>query len=172
LAEEIEQKSPAVAAEVWAKLSQSFWTTGRIDLALKYSGEALALRPDDHKAQTNLAYAEVVSGDAEELPVNLPNNGNVDNLADDAVVEIMGIADNAGVRGRDRTAVPGIMGEYLRRINVAQEWTVDAALSGNAELVLEAMLADPLAAQLSYENVVAMTGDMLAATARWLPQFA
>jgi alpha-galactosidase/6-phospho-beta-glucosidase family protein len=114
----------------------------------------------------------IVSGEAQQLPVNLPNAGNVDNLADDAVVEIMGVADNSGVRGRDRTAVPGIMGEYLRRINVAQEWTVEAALSGNAELVLEAMLADPLAAQLSYENVVAMTGDMLAATARWLPQFA
>ena len=41
-----------------------------------------------------------------------------------------------------------------------------------AELVLEAMLADPIAAQLSYENVVAMTDEMLAATARWLPQFA
>jgi alpha-galactosidase len=114
----------------------------------------------------------MVSGEAQQLPVNLPNAGNVDNLADDAVVEIMGVADDSGVRGRDRTAVPGIMGEYLRRINVAQEWTVEAALSGNAELVLEAMLADPLAAQLSYENVIAMTGDMVAATARWLPQFA
>ena len=46
---------------------------------------------------------------------------------DGAVVEIMGVADGAGVRGRDKTTVPGIMGEFLRRINVVQEWTVEAA---------------------------------------------
>jgi alpha-galactosidase len=113
----------------------------------------------------------LVTGDAQHLPVNLPNAGNVDNLAEGAVVEIMGIADSTGVRGRDNTAVPGIMGEYLRRINLVQEWTVEAALTGNRELVLEAMLADPLGAQLAYENVVAMTEEMLDATARWLPQF-
>ena len=57
-----------------------------------------------------------------------------------------------GVRGRDRTTVPGIMGEFLRRINVVQEWTVEAALTGDRELVLEAMMADPMAAQLPYDE--------------------
>jgi alpha-galactosidase/6-phospho-beta-glucosidase family protein len=88
------------------------------------------------------------------------------------VVEIMGVADDTGVRGRDKTTVPGVMGEFLRRINVVQEWTVEAALTGDRDLVLEAMLADPLAAQLPFERIVAMTGEMLAATAPWLPQFA
>ncbi len=60
----------------------------------------------------------MVSGKARALPVNLPNAGNVTNLADGAVVEIMGIADGDGVRGRDRATVPGIMGEFLRRINI------------------------------------------------------
>src|SRR5437868_13363764 len=72
----------------------------------------------------------MVTGTPRALPVNLPNRGNVTNLADDAVVEIMGIADAAGVQGRDTTTVPGIMGEYLHRVNVAQEWTVEAALTG------------------------------------------
>ena len=89
----------------------------------------------------------MVTGNARALPVNLPNAGNVTNLADDAVVEIMGVADGAGVRGRDTTTVPGIMGEFLRRINAVQEWTVEAALTGDRTLVLEAMLADPMAAQ-------------------------
>ncbi|HET9730780.1 MAG TPA: hypothetical protein VFR41_15220, partial [Acidimicrobiia bacterium] len=114
----------------------------------------------------------MVSGEAQSLPVNLPNAGNVDNLAPGAVVEIMGVARRGIVEGRDQTAVPGVMGEYLRRINVAQEWTVEAARTGNRTLVLEAMLADPMAAQLPYEQVCAMTDEMLAATARWLPQFA
>jgi len=113
----------------------------------------------------------MVSGKEQNLPVNLPNAGNVTNLDTGAVVEIMGVADASGVRGRDKTTVPGIMGEFLRRINVVQEWTVEAAIAGDRELVLEAMLADPIAAQLPYEQIIEMTDEMLAATARWLPRF-
>jgi alpha-galactosidase len=113
----------------------------------------------------------MVTGYARTLPVNLPNAHNVTNVPDGSVVEIMGIADSSGVRARDTTAVPGIMGEYLRRINVSQEWTVEAALTGRREHVLEAMLADAMATQIAYDDVVAMTDEMLAATARWLPQF-
>jgi alpha-galactosidase/6-phospho-beta-glucosidase family protein len=113
----------------------------------------------------------MVTGKPQHLPVNLPNEGNVTNLDNGAVVEIMGVADASGVRGRDKTTVPGIMGEFLRRINVVQEWTVEAAVAGDRELVLEAMLADPIAAQLPYEKIIEMTDEMLAATARWLPHF-
>jgi len=38
--------------------------------------------------------------------------------------------------------------------------------------VIEAMLTDQLAGQLPYEQLVAMTDELLAATARWLPRFA
>jgi alpha-galactosidase len=113
----------------------------------------------------------IVTGKPRALPVNLPNRGNVTNLPDDSVVEIMGIADASGVHGRDHAAAPGIMGEFLRRINVVQEWTVEAALTGDRTLVLEAMMADPMAGQLAYDDIVDMTDEMLAATRQWLPQF-
>ncbi len=114
----------------------------------------------------------LVTGQARRLPVNLPNRGNVTNLPDDAVVEIMGVADAQGVRGRDTTTVPGAMGEYLRRIHASQELTVEAALTGDRTVALEAMLTDPLAGQLPYEQIVTMTDEMLTATKPWLPQFA
>ena len=113
----------------------------------------------------------IVTGKPRSLPVNLPNRGNVTNLPDDAVVEITGIADGDGIRGRDTTTVPGILGEYLRRVHQSQEWTVEAALTGDRTLVLEAMLSDAMATQISYDDLVTMTDEMLAATARWLPQF-
>ena len=114
----------------------------------------------------------MLTGKARPLPVNLPNAGNVTNLPDGSVVEMIGVSDGSGVRGRDRATVPGVMGEFLRRINVVQEWTVEAALTGDRTLVLEAMMADPMAGQLAYDDIVAMTDEMLAATSRWLPQFA
>ncbi|GIU90308.1 MAG: hypothetical protein KatS3mg010_1407 [Acidimicrobiia bacterium] len=70
----------------------------------------------------------VVTGRARRLPVNVPNAGNVGNVPDGAVVEVMATVDSAGVRATDRAVVPGVMGEWLRRVHASQELTVDAAL--------------------------------------------
>lgn len=112
----------------------------------------------------------VVTGRARRLPVNVPNAGNVGTVPDGAVVEVMATVDSAGVRSTDRTVVAGVMGEWLRRVNASQELTVDASLEGDRDLVYQAMLLDPLCAHLSYGEVLAMTDDLLQATAPWLPQ--
>ena len=114
----------------------------------------------------------VVTGTPRALPMNLPNSGQVTTLPDGAITECMGIADADGVHARDRVAVPSILGEYLRRIHASQELTVDAALSGDRTTVLEAMLADQMVSRLPYQGVVAMTDELLVATAPWLPTFA
>lgn len=106
------------------------------------------------------------------LPVNIPNTGQVRNLPEGAVVECIGIADGSGLRPRDSVAVPSYVGEHLRRVVSSQELTVSAALSGDRSIVVEAMLADPTAGAMAYEQLVAMTDEMLAATASWLPNFA
>jgi alpha-galactosidase/6-phospho-beta-glucosidase family protein len=38
--------------------------------------------------------------------------------------------------------------------------------------VIEAMLLDPLAGRIDYDQLELMTDEMLAATKPWLPQFA
>jgi len=113
----------------------------------------------------------LVTGEEKVIPGNVPNTGQVESLPSDVVVECMVVAGAGGVVPRDRASVPSFLGEHLRRVASSQELTVDAALSGNPTTVLEAMLADPMAGSLPYEHVVSMTGELLAATARWLPQF-
>ena len=112
----------------------------------------------------------VVTGNSRSLPVNIVNAGQVPDLADGLVVECMGLADAAGVRARD-VASAGAAAEHLRRVAASQELTVRAALTGDRSLVLEAMLADPVAGSLPWEAVVEMTGELLTATAPWLAQF-
>ena len=104
--------------------------------------------------------------------MNLPNRGQVENLPDDVVVECIGVTGAFGVRPRDTANVGSVLGEYLRRISISQELTVEAALTGDRTRVLEAMLTDQLAGHLPYEQLVAMTDELLTATAPWLPQFA
>jgi alpha-galactosidase/6-phospho-beta-glucosidase family protein len=105
------------------------------------------------------------------FPLNVPNRGQVPDVAPDAVVESMCVVDGDGVRGRDVAPVPLALAETLHRVSTSQELTVDAAINGDRERVLDAMLVDPLAGRIDYDALVAMTDEMLAATKRWLPQF-
>ncbi|MGA8723692.1 MAG: hypothetical protein WB565_01500 [Acidimicrobiales bacterium] len=114
----------------------------------------------------------IVTGTERHLPMNLPNHGQVANLPDDVVVECIGTTTSAGVVPRDTARVESVLGEYLREVSLSQELTVDAALTGDRARVLEAMLTDQVARQLPYEHLVAMTDELLAATASWLLQFA
>jgi len=112
----------------------------------------------------------VVTGTPRSLPVNLPNTGQVADLPPGVVVECMGTVDGDGVRPRD-TASAGAAAEHLRRVVASQELTVEAAVTGDRGLVLQAMLADPVAGTLPFEHVTAMTDELLAASAPWLGQF-
>ena len=114
----------------------------------------------------------LVTGEDRDLPVNIPNVGQVENLPPDVVVECMGVAGAGGVRARDRATVPSYLGEHLRRVVSSQELTVEAAVRGDRSVALEAMFADPQAGALPFEHVVDMTDALLAGTAGWLPQFA
>ena len=67
---------------------------------------------------------------------------------------------------------PAALTECLRRVVASQEMTVEAAISGDRDTAVDAMLLDPLAGRIDFDHVAQMTDEMLAATARWLPQFA
>ena len=107
------------------------------------------------------------------FPLNLPNAGQCPDLPADVVVESMCIADGDGLRRprrrprRRRCSPSGCGGS-----SSAQEVTVEAAISGDRDKVVDAMLLDPLAGRIDFDHVEQMTDEMLAATARWLPQFA
>ena len=106
-----------------------------------------------------------------ELPVNLPNEGQCPDLPPESVVEAMCTADGGGIRGRDSAPVPPVLAEWLRRIVASQEMTVAAALSGDRADVVDAMLLDPLAGRIDYDSLGRMSGEMISATKKWLPQF-
>ncbi|HEY3832080.1 MAG TPA: hypothetical protein VGO03_07280 [Acidimicrobiia bacterium] len=106
------------------------------------------------------------------FPINVPNTGQCPDIPDDAVVEGIGEIDAQGVRPRDVVWAPPLLAEYLRRVSASQELTVEAALAGDRELAFQAMLADPLASRIDYDDVWRMTNELIDETARWLPQFA
>ncbi|HEY7136175.1 MAG TPA: hypothetical protein VIB48_14020 [Acidimicrobiia bacterium] len=113
-----------------------------------------------------------LTGTRREFPINVPNAGQCPDLPPGVVVESIGVADSDGLRGRDHASAPPVLAETLRRVSAAQELTVEAAISGSREKAFEAMLADPLAGRIDFEQVAAMTEELIDATKPWLPQFA
>jgi alpha-galactosidase len=114
----------------------------------------------------------LTTGTSRELPLNLPNAGQAPYLPDDVVVETMCIVDADGIRGRDAIVPPAPCAEWTRRHVAVQELTVEAAVTGDAELVRAAIALDPLGGRIDARSIEAMTTELLAATAPWLPQFA
>jgi alpha-galactosidase len=103
--------------------------------------------------------------------VNIPNAGQCPDLPGDAVVESICVVDGDGVRGRDVAAAPAPYAELLRRHVAVQEMTVEAALTGDRSLAAAAFALDPLAGRGDLHDTDAMVDELLAGTARWLPQF-
>lgn len=106
----------------------------------------------------------------ETFSCNVVNHGLVPGLPDRSAVEIPGIATARGIRpqrvpdlGRPLTA---ILARRLSSVDIA----VEAALTGNRDLVVEAMIAD--GAVTDAARAAALTDDLLAAQAQHLPTFA
>ena len=96
---------------------------------------------------------------------NVRNDGVIPNLPREAVVEVPGLINGAGVHG----VAVGPLPEGIANI-LGQELMIDAALSGDRPLALQALLADPLVP--SVEAATAMLDEALAAHAPLLPRFA
>jgi alpha-galactosidase len=114
----------------------------------------------------------LVTGRPRTLPLNIPNTGQCADLPHAVVTESMCIVDGRGVRGGEPVTAPPFFASWLRRIVAAQELTVEAALTGDRELVHAAMLLDPHAGTLGLATIEQMTAELLDATRAWLPQFA
>ncbi len=118
-----------------------------------------------------LVIDSLVTGTPRQLPVNIPNAGQVPDVPADAMVESICTIDEEGVRGRDVAPLPPFYAELVRRHVAVNELTVAAALEGDRSLADAAFFLDPLAGRGDLHRTEEMVDELLAATARWLPQF-
>lgn len=103
--------------------------------------------------------------------VNLPNVGQIDNLPRGAVVETLGLVDSAGFAPIAIGPLPELLRGFTEVHCHVQKMTLEAALSGNRKLALEALMLDPLCAKLAPSQTRKMGLDLMEATREYLPQF-
>ena len=104
--------------------------------------------------------------------VNVPNEGAISNLPDDAIVEVTSIVNGYGITPVQVGPIPEAWAAMLRTHISVQELTVEAALSGDRDVALQAFLLDPNVAQkLSPQEAEALLDELLEAHSAYLPQF-
>jgi 6-phospho-beta-glucosidase len=105
----------------------------------------------------------------ETFVVNVPNKGAISNLPEDAIVELSALVDRNGPHPFAIGPLPKeLLGMQLSLV-YSQQLAVDAAISGDRNDLLKAIVANPLVH--SVENAEKAMDELLGLQAEWLPQF-
>jgi len=80
----------------------------------------------------------------EELAVNIMNDGLIDNLPRDLVVEVPAIVDRHGVQGVRLGSLPKGIAGLLASQAAVHDLTAEAVLTASREAALQALLVDPI----------------------------
>jgi alpha-galactosidase len=132
------------------------------------AGEALDLAPTHELASQFIHSAE--TGAEQEIYVNVRNGGLIENLPDQACVEVPCKLGPGGPRPQPVGALPVQLAALNRTFLNVVELTVQAALTGRRDHVYQAALLDPnAAATLTTDQVVALCDELLEAHAGQLP---
>jgi alpha-galactosidase len=104
---------------------------------------------------------------------NVVNRGHIANLPDGCVIEVPCYVDRTGINTPVVGELPLACAGVLAASVSVQRLAVEAAVRGDALLLKQAMLLDPLVgAVCDPEEVWQLADEMLVAQAAWLPQYA
>jgi len=115
--------------------------------------------------------AAISANDFQRLPaLNMINSGQINNLPRGIFVETPAVVDGSGVYPVSMGDLPAPLAAFNRRDIDQTELIVEAAVSGDRRLLMQAALLDPVAEGVA--RVDAMVDEMLRLNAPHLPQFA
>jgi len=103
------------------------------------------------------------------LSLNVPNDGYISNLKQDAIVEIPAIVGADRIYGLGMGALPTAIAAIMELQLHIMDLVVEAAVTGDRQTALEALIVDPnVPDPATAENIL---DEMLLAQAELLPQF-
>ncbi len=104
-----------------------------------------------------------------QMVVNTENRGAISCLDDDSIVEISCIISATGAQPLAWGTFPSAEKGWLQMMKAMEECTIEAALTGNYGLALEAFVLNPLVENGSETQCV--LDELLVAHEKYLPQF-
>jgi alpha-galactosidase len=117
---------------------------GRAPLNLiDYTNKGVVFR--DEELFIDILAAALGVGKPVERTVNLPNKGIICDLPPDAILEVTAFINSSGFHPYHYGTVPPGILNYLRRITASHALTVEASISGDRNMVLQALMSDSVA---------------------------
>jgi alpha-galactosidase len=122
---------------------------GILDFYEFYRKWMLMQKPELRGGSTSERVVPIIEGiltdsHQEEMAVNLPNAGLIDNLPEFIVVEVPATVDKEGVHGTPLGRLPAGFGGLLCNQVAVHDLTAEAVLTGSREIALQALLVDPI----------------------------
>ena len=103
---------------------------------------------------------------------SVPNNGIIDNLPQGCAVEVPVVVDRNGIQPTKIGKLPVQLAALIRTNVNVQELTVEAALTGKREHIIQAALLDPhTAAELDPDQITAFGGRPDRSTRRLVTEY-
>ena len=145
--------------KTWQKSVQDWLEQDEVPLA----------RGHEYAASIINAY---LGGDLFKFNGNLTNDGLIDNLPAGSCVEVPVLASRKGFEPIRVGSLPPQCAMLTALSAQIEMLTVEGCLTGDAELVYQAIAHDPLtAAKLSLAEIRQMVREMFRKNQKWLPQF-
>ncbi len=103
---------------------------------------------------------------------NVPNQGLIDNLPQDCIVEVPCLVDKNGVQPVRIGSLPPHLAALMQTNVNVQALTVEAALTRKREHIYHAAMLDPhTAAELDLDQIWNLVDDLIEAHGDWLPAY-
>lgn len=134
-------------------------------------GMELPEKPSDPYTGEGIArmLGAIATGKRRTCIVNLANEGTIPNLSPEGEVEVEGVTDSSGITPLRMGEAPLQLKGILEKRFVWQELVADAAVRGDRQQALQALLADEMA--IWPEEAEEMLEELLQASKGSLPQF-
>lgn len=113
--------------------------------------------------------SSIVNNKNEAEFANVPNQGYIPNLPDDVVVEVPTRFGKRGPKGVKVGALPPAIQAHAMHIIHTQELGVEAAMTGDYDLALQALVSDYLVRDVA--NTEKMLKEMFRRSRKWVGQF-
>lgn len=112
----------------------------------------------------------IVTGTPSVVYGNMPNNGAITNLPDNAIAEVPTLVDRSGLQFTTVGALPPQLVGYMYPHVTQHELFIRAAQEGRRDHVYQACLFDPLtAATMTMDKIVEMCDELIVAHGEFLP---
>ena len=163
------QSSPKTRGEAVQELEKEIYAA--------YANPSIDTKPLALEKRGGGGYSEVAMGflnaiyndEDTWMIVNVPNQGAVSFLPEEAVIETGCLVNKAGVQPLKVSSIPPMVYGLIAAVKNYETLAVEAAVEGNRTKAKQALLAHPLVRE--YELIEPLLKDLLEHNKQYLPQF-